>query len=71
MPDIKNPQDATDDEAFRYAETVRAQFALIDRLSPAHKVHVWEWGYDSVEVRRLLAAQRREDLKRQKELRRA
>jgi hypothetical protein len=69
--ETKHPHDATESEAEQYAQMVRAQFALIDRLSPESKRHIWDWGYDSVEVRRLLAAERRELLKRQKEQRQA
>jgi hypothetical protein len=57
--ETKNPQDASADEMAQYQEMIRGQFALIDKLTPEHMRFVWDHGYDSVEVRRLLAAQRR------------
>lgn len=55
----KPDQPGTTDPWEEYAESVRLQFKLIDQLLPEAKQEVWDWGYDAVKVRRLLADQNR------------
>jgi hypothetical protein len=52
------PAPSPDDWA-RYLENVKQQFELIDQLEPLHKAIVWNFGFDPVRVRQMLAAQRR------------